>query len=313
MEMGSRRWLLSFLIFASCFLNVMKCEPTNEEFQNDQVIFKTRFRKDECLPCEPGTYSTAENNCTGCEPGFCKNISYCLPCAEGTANDKFNLSTPCPNCQDGSITNAPKQAKCSPCRATTSSDVTHRKCIACSAGTANPNVGGICVDCLPGQYSIRASLNCTPCQAGTYNPRHGSPQCTDCGKGYWNPDIGADSFDKCQSCPSGYYCPSTRTVLPLICPSNHYCDGKTGTPESCPVLYQSPTKSTDCTPAVLFYILIGGVGGIVLLIGVVIWIAIVAKRSAKLKATPPPEPPITKTESESLIPAPLPGPVYTGL
>jgi len=313
-------WLLVSCIVSCLAKDLPQRSKKIHEIQiveaEEEVVIRGRKRGGDdpieiCRPCPPGSFSNTGNlRCGNCGPGWCTNITYCILCPVGTYSNRSN-STECTDCSDGFIAKNKNTTKCSSCRAGETSSSDHTVCHACAPGTANPRPGGQCLPCLRGQFQANYnSYNCTPCPPASWNDQIGQATCVNCGQGHWGVAVGASAPDACSDCPEGYYCPQPRTTKPLPCPSDHYCEKGSADPSSCPFLFQSPAISTTCRPSTYFYLIFAGLGGLVLVFAVVVWITVSRYRSKKKKKSRPPK---GRSEVESLIPEPLPGPVYNGL
>jgi hypothetical protein len=76
---------------------------------------------------------------------------------------------------------------------------------------------------------------------------------TGCPAGTFNSNIGQSTVTACGVCTEGYYCLTTATISPVICPVNYYCPAGTSNYQSypCPpgtyTNNQGLTSSTECT------------------------------------------------------------------
>jgi hypothetical protein len=296
---------ISLLVLTICIL-----QGFSYSIRIDDRLEKQR-ENDTCRICPEGHYSGSFNsngktyNCSFfCVPGSCPETVNCTLCPAGQYNDHPN-ATQCIACTTGHVS-GPGQRNCTICKAGTSNNPTKEKCVACLPGTFSPSDGDSCMSCLPGQFNnVSGQTHCFECPKGTYNNQYKQAQCTPCGEGRYNPDRRSKTEEACLTCPAGYYCPSTTTVIPEPCPANSYCPAGTANPIGCPTLFESGKSSDSCQPKVTMYLLmLAGVAAIVIIVSVIVCV----------KSSPPAENAHMShkevTESDRLV---RDGPVYEGL
>lgn len=144
--------------------------------------------------------------CTG---GQIRIGSICRDCPPGTYGEGFKGTYECQKCPPGTF-NPLFGAR----------DV--QVCRPCPEDTFNPKEGGTsCTPCPPGLRSLSGAANCKACGPGTrlYRSFMGQMRCKECIRGTYSNGTanvrcelcpvfltskrGADSFDKCVSCPAG--------------------------------------------------------------------------------------------------------------
>jgi hypothetical protein len=157
----------------------------------------------------------------------------------------------CANCGPGTYA-SPESTSCPVCPAGTYNEVSGvDTCQLCPAGTYNSQVGqsspSSCLSC-EGDYCAAGSVSPSgePCPAGSYCPD--TATVIPCQSGYFSVDPGQTSNSTCllcetghycvagsvssEPCPSGSYCPNTRTIIP--CDTGHYCPAGSNSSEPCP-------------------------------------------------------------------------------
>lgn len=279
-----------------------------------------------CDVCPAGTYSDTMNSraCRGCNPGSFSQAgsTACLSCSPGEYNPFANASS-CLACGPGNISTTYGATNCTPCEEGTYSSHSNSSlcqrcpsgqvapyegmsyCQYCAAGTFKLNAT-TCLSCNPGTFSSLGSDVCKKCQPGSYQPEPGSDFCIPCTPGKYNPNTGSQQARDCKVCPRGYYCPDSETATPKKCPKNAYCVEGATHYHSCPPLYTAKSTATSCHPSVLFFVLVLGSAGVVLVLvsfGMGVIVRRRRQRQTKLEE---------ESEKSSLIPEPLPGPVYGG-
>ncbi|XP_069038919.1 neurogenic locus notch homolog protein 3 isoform X1 [Lepisosteus oculatus] len=197
--------------------------------------------------CSAGFYcpggSSLPTPSDGVTGGRCPPGSYCpagtgmpQPCPRGTFSEKSGLTDPsqCQVCKPGYFCSEPGQtAVTGPC-------LPGFYCLEGSPSSAPTSeaFGGICS---PGHFCEGGSGVPSPCPEGTHRREGGGrarADCTPCPAGWYQALSGQP---ECESCPPGFYCSPAvleprGAVVPLPCPSGHFCPRGTpfGTRNPCP-------------------------------------------------------------------------------
>lgn len=119
----------------------------------------TYANKDECTPCETGTFSKAmSTECTVCEPGSIVNSDStgCEKCAAG----EFMEGVACVSCPDGQVSFA-GSTSCTPCSDGKKPSADKTVCEDCPPNTGYTN--GVCVPCDEYQIYDSNKKECVRC------------------------------------------------------------------------------------------------------------------------------------------------------
>ena len=216
------------------------------------------------VSCPAGTYNTATGltACTTCPEGY-----YCLgaggvpvTCPAGSycpAGTKYHNEFVCPVGTYSTAIGLTTQSDCQLCAAgyycsVLGVGIPDSMCDAgyfCGGGSSTPTpsesdthhisyVGDTCVTVV-----VNATIN-DMCPPGHYCPQ-GSTAPQQCPPGTVSFSTGRTQLSDCQSCPGGYWCPSSATTnTSRICPGGNYCPEGTVSPiEYCPRGTMCPTQA----------------------------------------------------------------------
>ena len=140
---------------------------------------KPNVNRSQCIPCEPGYYSSGGVECIVCPGGFSADTGAggCTACAPG----EIGNAGICSRCPSGS-----QPLFAAPTR-----------CYDCPSGYAG--IEGSCSACAPGYQPVADRTSCERCTAGRYKSQD-LTSCTDC----WRNSTSNAAFTWC-GCDAGYY------------------------------------------------------------------------------------------------------------
>ena len=222
-----------------------------------------------CSLCVPGKYKnvTGSNNCTSCAAGtYMTGVggTVCLSC---TANADAEVPRVECRCNAGAAGNG---SLCTLCVAgkyknTTGNDT----CVDCGKNTYSATVGatgsGTCMSCplyssAPASSAVLGACVCDAgatgpnggvcslCVLGKYKDVNGTGNCTNCWAGSYSGALGANSSERCLSCPDNSSSVAGSSVV-TSCICNAGATGANGGPCSLcvPGKYKSVTGTAVCT------------------------------------------------------------------
>ena len=211
----------------------------------------------ECFKCQAGTYlnKPTDTTCTPCPAGTYNpnrgstSVSECIPCPPGS----YNLDTgnyKCYPCEKGGYCTGGKNHTACPAGTynpnTSSKSVS--ECIVCPAGTYSSNIGvtssSSCKPCPAGSYGnvsgAKSNNACIMCREEDYQPEAGKASCLSCGPGV---EFCHNITGKIRSCRKGYYLANEKCNM---CPSGYYCPEGATVPTKCPEYYWSNRGWSQC-------------------------------------------------------------------
>ncbi|XP_062052517.1 signal peptide, CUB and EGF-like domain-containing protein 2 isoform X3 [Lepus europaeus] len=194
--------------------NVAKKSPRTSEHRAEPCGVGQSHVENQCVSCRAGTYyDGAQERCVLCPNGTFQNEEGQITCE------------PCPRPDNAEALKSPEAWNVSEC-------------------------GGLCQ---PGEYSPDGFAPCQLCALGTFQPEAGRTSCFSCGGGLPTKQLGATSFQDCETrvqCSPGHFY-NTTTHRCIRCPvgtyqpefGNNYC-------ASCPgnttTDFDGSTNITQC-------------------------------------------------------------------
>eukprot|EP01125_Pyxidicula_operculata_P020748 TRINITY_DN7752_c0_g1_i1.p1 TRINITY_DN7752_c0_g1~~TRINITY_DN7752_c0_g1_i1.p1 ORF type:complete len:509 (-),score=91.41 TRINITY_DN7752_c0_g1_i1:37-1563(-) len=178
------------------------------------------------------------------------NTSCPVLCSLGEFSRDFIL--PCTSCDAGYFSNVSNASSCHPCPSGSSTDGNRgsTECNPCDPGTSSPGGTPVCIPCNPGTYAPNSTMaKCISCIPGSYQPLFNQTNCTECPIGTTSTQ---GSFE-CSICGEGTFANVSTCV-------------------TCPAWLTSKPGSTSCTtPNVWMILLIVGLG-LLIFIGIGVFI-----------------------------------------
>ncbi|XP_051680114.1 signal peptide, CUB and EGF-like domain-containing protein 2 isoform X3 [Oryctolagus cuniculus] len=186
---------------------------------------------------------TSEHRAEPCGVGQSHVESQCVSCRAGTYYD--GAQERCVLCPNGTFQNEEGQITCEPCPRPDNPEA-----LKSPEAWNVSECGGLCQ---PGEYSSDGFAPCQLCALGTFQPEAGRTSCFSCGGGLPTKQLGATSFQDCETrvqCSPGHFY-NTTTHRCIRCPmgtyqpefGNNYC-------ASCPgnttTDFDGSTNITQC-------------------------------------------------------------------
>jgi hypothetical protein len=220
-----------------------------------------------CVPCTPGTFSTAKGSdakfenetCLKCPPGKYSDMNamtVCKNCYEGTYSsiDGITGSSDCISCMAGKYGSLEGNTRCWDCASGKYSNATglssNELCLSCVPGKYLSSQGVVneagCDICGKGTYSSTlAASECSNCSAGTFADVQETTSCLSCQPAFYASALGSQF---CIECEAGTYSDSYATVLCQACILGKYSGQGKSFCTSCDFgTYSSRSASSMCT------------------------------------------------------------------
>ncbi|XP_069891377.1 signal peptide, CUB and EGF-like domain-containing protein 2 isoform X4 [Dipodomys merriami] len=157
---------------------------------------------------------TSEQRAESCGGGQGHAENQCVNCRAGTYDD--GAQERCILCPNGTFQNEEGQLTCEPCPKPENPGA-----LKSSEAWNVSECGGLCQ---PGEYSADGFAPCQPCALGTFQPDAGRTSCFPCGGGLPTKQLGAISFQDCETrvqCSPGHFY-NTTTHRCIRCPAGTY-------------------------------------------------------------------------------------------